>query len=110
MFHVTHFNMTEGRQQWNQAVMALDPMDGLVTTKFDTHLSTLARGYGAGPELALHWTLDGAPLADTKSARSPSSTPPATPVLLPLTPGELRTGGTARRHRHPRRRPGQRRR
>ena len=102
--------MTEGRQQSNQAVMDLDPIDGLVTTKFDTHLSTLARGYGAGPELALHWTLDGDPAGRHRAAKAVKLDPTSDAVLLPLKPHGPQDRRPPRRHRHPRRRPGRRRR
>jgi hypothetical protein len=89
-YHVTHFNMTEGRQQWNQAIVDLKPVDGLVNTKFETRLATLARGYGAGPEQSLHWTLDGAPLGNAQTIKPDSS---SEPVLVALKPTDLKSGG-----------------
>jgi hypothetical protein len=89
-YHVTHFNMTEGRQQWNQAVIDVKPVGGLVNTKFESQLSTLARGYGAGPEQSLHWTIDGAPLATPKTIKPDSA---SEPVVTSLEPSDVKTGG-----------------
>ena len=89
-YHVTHFNMTEGRQQWNQAVLDVKPMEGLVNTKFDTQLATTAHGYGAGPEQTIHWTLDGTPLGESKSLRLDAATDP---VLVTIKPSDLKSGG-----------------
>jgi len=88
--HITHFNMTEGRQQWNQAVVDLRPVGGLVNTKFESQLSTLTRGYGAGPEQSLHWTIDGAPLGASKTIKPDSA---SDPVLTFLKPEDVKTGG-----------------
>ena len=34
LFHITHYNLAQGRQQWNQAALDVKPTANLVTTKF----------------------------------------------------------------------------
>lgn len=48
-FRVTHFNMTDGRQQWNHAAVDLRPGGNLVTTRFESDLVYAARAFGTGP-------------------------------------------------------------
>ncbi len=81
---VRHYNMTEGRQQWNRAILDVGPTSNLVTTKFATDLSTTARGYGAGPTCrspgrsTVHRSTSrgrrgSTPAASRSSCRSPST-------------------------------------
>lgn len=98
-YRVAHYNMTEGRQQWNQAVLNLAPAGGLVTTQFETELATLARGFGPGPEATVRWTLDGAPLLarkdDPRSDRLGGAKldPSAEPLTRVLAPRSIKGGG-----------------
>lgn len=89
-FRVTHFNMTEGKQQWNDAVLDVSPKANLVTTKFDSDLTATVRGFGASADASVIWTLDGQPLGDRKVIKPEPSTGPQ---LLTLKPQNLKFGG-----------------
>jgi len=91
-FRVTHFNMTEGKTQWNSAVLDIRPASNLVTTRFESDLQVTARGYGAGGsgESSLQWLLDGQPLGKIKNLRLEPGTAPDTTKLLP---SDVKVGG-----------------
>lgn len=98
VYRVTHYNLTEGRPQWNQAALALAPTSNLVTTQFDSEIATLVRGYGAGPDATAGWTLDGQPLLDRRdeprSDRIAMKLDPSTaPVVRRLPAGAIKRGG-----------------
>ncbi|MDB5296635.1 MAG: hypothetical protein JWO31_2618 [Phycisphaerales bacterium] len=72
-FRLTSVNVTEGRQQWNQAVLAVRPASNLVTTRFESDVLASVAGFGAGPggaiDASLTWTLDGQPLGKPEIVR-----------------------------------------
>jgi len=76
VFRVTHYNMAEGQQQWNQAALALAPTSNLVTTKFRSDFSATVKGYGAGPDAALRWSQNDTAFPDTNALRLDTDTPP----------------------------------
>ena len=76
LFRVTHYNLAEGRPQWNQAVVDVRPTAGLVTTKFGSDFAAVARGYGQVLETSLRWTQNDANLASGPSVRLDADTPP----------------------------------
>ncbi|QOV89943.1 BatA domain-containing protein [Humisphaera borealis] len=91
-YSVTHFNMTEGKAQWNAAVLDVRPATNLVTTRFDSDLLGTARGYGTGGsgESSLQWLLDGQPLGKVKTLRLEPGTPPDAAKVLPT---QVKVGG-----------------
>lgn len=91
-YSVTHFNMTEGRSQWNAAVVDVRPASNLVTTRFDSDLLATARGFGTGGsgESSLQWLLDGQALGKTKTLRLEPGTPPDSVKVLPT---QIKVGG-----------------
>jgi len=74
VFRVTHYNMAEGQQQWNQAALALAPTSNLVTTKFRSDFSATVKGYGAGPDVALRWSQNDTAFPDTNALRLDTDT------------------------------------
>lgn len=69
VFRITHYNLTEGRQQANLVVSDLSPDANLVTTKFSTSFAARVNGYGSTPDASLRWTLNDAPLPDTPARK-----------------------------------------
>jgi hypothetical protein len=90
VFKVTHFNLTEGRQQWNDAVLDVQAVGGLVRTKFDSDFKANVKGFGPAQQASVQWKVDDQPLGNSTSL----SLDPETPEL---TPGERQphftTGG-----------------
>jgi hypothetical protein len=84
-YRVTHLNMTEGKAQWNQAVLAVRPAANLVTTRFESDLLASVVGYGTAPgDASLQWALDGQPLGPAKTVRPETRTDvPESAKLLP---------------------------
>jgi hypothetical protein len=76
VFRVTHYNMAEGQQQWNQAALALSPTSNLVTTKFGSDFAATVKGFGAGPDVALRWSLNDAAFPETPALRLDTDTAP----------------------------------
>ncbi len=68
-YRVTHYNLTDGRQQSNLAAVDLRPDVGLVTTKFGAAFAAKVGGFGNVPDASLRWTLNDAPLADTPARK-----------------------------------------
>src|SRR6185437_3639999 len=60
-FKITHFNLTEGRQQWNDAVLDVAPVGGLVRTKFDSDFRADVKGFGPEQQATIQWTVDEQP-------------------------------------------------
>ena len=66
-FKVTHFNLTEGRQQWNDAVLDISPVGGLVRVKFDSDFRADVRCYGPPQQAGAQWKVDDKPLGNITS-------------------------------------------
>jgi len=85
---IAHFNL--GRpNQWNQAIVAFQPADSLVTSRFPANLITDVRGYGPCPtDPKLTLSLDGAglPPGATPVAATPAASP-QTSTITGLSPG-----------------------
>ena len=62
MFKVTHYNLSEGRNQTNDAVLDVSPVGGLVRVKFDSDFRADVRAYGPGVDSTVQWTVDDQPL------------------------------------------------
>src|SRR5687768_15181891 len=75
-FRVTHYNLSQGQQQWNQAVLDVRPTANLVTTKFGTEFAAAVKGFGAGPDAAVAWMLNDEKLPDAAPIRLDPETPP----------------------------------
>lgn len=58
LYRLHHINLGKPNQ-WNQALLDLNPTGNLVTTKFATDFVALAKGFGPGPDAQLQWKLDG---------------------------------------------------
>jgi len=67
VFKVTHFSMTEGRQQWNDAVLDVEPVGGLVRTKFDGDFKADVKGFGPPQPATIQWKVDDQPLGNSTS-------------------------------------------
>lgn len=89
-FRVTHFNMTEGKQQWNRAALEVRPEESLLTTKFESTLLTTVRGYGAGSDPSLQLFVDDRKLG---SERTVKAEPSSAAVPQKLTPDQVKVGG-----------------
>lgn len=89
-YKVTHFNMTEGKQQWNDAAVDLRPTDNLVTTRFESGLSATVRGYGTAPDASLQLYVDDRKLGMEKTIRPDPTSPPTSERLLP---DQVKVGG-----------------
>jgi hypothetical protein len=76
VFRITHYNMAEGQTQWNQAALALSPTSNLVTTKFGSDFAATVKGYGAGPDVALRWSLNDTNFPETGALRLDTDTAP----------------------------------
>lgn len=90
-YRVTHLNMTEGKPQWNQAVLAVRPASNLVTTRFESDLQATVVGFGTGPEASVRWALDGLPLGKPKTVQPQTRTD--VPETAKLTPRQVKVGG-----------------
>ena len=69
LYRVSHYNLAEGVQQWNQAALDLRPTSNLVTTKFGSDLAATVRGFGTGPDVPVSWTHNDARLPDSPAGR-----------------------------------------
>jgi len=58
MFKVTHYNLTEGRNQTNDAVLDVAPVGGLVRVKFDSDFRADVRSFGRRRTQRVQWTVD----------------------------------------------------
>jgi hypothetical protein len=76
VFRVTHYNMAEGQQQWNQAALGLAPTSNLVTTKFGSDFAATVKGFGAGPDVGLRWALNDTNFPETPAIHLDTDTPP----------------------------------
>lgn len=76
VFRVTHYNLADGQQQWNQAALALVPTNNLVTTNFGSDFAATVKGYGAGPDVGLRWSLNDTTLPEGPVVRLDTDTPP----------------------------------
>lgn len=88
MFRVTHYNLSQGIQQWNQAALDLKPTANLVTTKFGSDLVATLKGYGTGPDASVAWMLNDTRLPDGPPVRLDPDTPPQL-----QTRAQFKTGG-----------------
>jgi hypothetical protein len=80
VFRVTHYNLTDGRQQSNLAVADIRPDTNLVTTKFGAGFAAKVGGYGTVADAPLHWYLNDNPLPDTPPKRYDPITDAAAPA------------------------------
>jgi len=88
LFHITHYNLAQGRQQWNQAALDVKPTANLVTTKFGSDFAATVKGFGPGPDATLAWSVNDTRLPDGPPVRLD----PDTPLQL-QTKAPLKTGG-----------------
>ncbi|HSU66066.1 MAG TPA: BatA domain-containing protein [Tepidisphaeraceae bacterium] len=78
VFKVTHFNMTEGRQQWNAAVLDVAPVGGLVRTKFDSDFKADVKSFGPPQPATIQWKVDESPLGNSMPVNLDPTTPEQT--------------------------------
>jgi hypothetical protein len=86
-FHVTHYNLAQGRQQWNQAALDVRPTANLVTTKFGSDFAATVKGFGTGPDAALAWSVNDTRLPDGPAVRLDPDTPPQLKTQPPFKGG-----------------------
>jgi hypothetical protein len=86
-FRVTHFNLSHGVQQWNQAALDVRPTANLVTTKFGSDFSAILKGYGSGPDATVAWSVNETRLPDGPPVRLDPDTPPQLQTKAPLKTG-----------------------
>jgi hypothetical protein len=73
MFKVVHYNLTKDRPpQWNDAVLDVSAVGGLVRVKFDSDFKADVRCFGPEQSANVQWKVDDKPLG--------------TPILAPLGP------------------------
>ncbi len=78
IYRVSHFNLSQGQNQWNQAVLQIRPKDNLVNTKFMAEFAADAKGFGAGPDSALEWSINDRPLQAGQPLKLDSDSAPST--------------------------------
>ena len=86
-FRVTHFNLSHGRQQWNQAALDVRPTANLVTTKFGSDFAAALKGFGNGPDATVGWWVNETRLPDGPPVRLEPDTPPQLQTRAPLKSG-----------------------
>ena len=69
MFKITHFNLTEGRQQTNSAVLDVSAVGGLVRTKFASDFKADVKGFGPPQEGSVQWKIDDNPSGNSVPLR-----------------------------------------
>jgi hypothetical protein len=75
VFKVTHFNLSENRQQWNDAVLDVESSDGLVRTKFDSDFRAVIKGFGPSQPASVQWKVDERPLGNSVAVNLDPSSP-----------------------------------
>ena len=88
VFRVTHYNLSQGQQQWNQAALDVRPTSNLVTTKFGSDFAATLKGFGSGPDAVLAWSVNDTRLPDAPPVRLDADTPPQL-----QTKAQLKSGG-----------------
>ena len=74
VFKVTYYNLTQGRQQWNDAVLDVQAIGGLVRTKFDSDFRADVKAFGPEQQATIQWSIDNQPLGNSIPVRiDPSS-------------------------------------
>ena len=86
-FRVTHYNLAQGQQQWNQAALDVRPTANLVTTKFGSDFAAAVKGFGAGPDATLAWSINDTRLPDGPSVRLDPDTAVQIQTRAPLKNG-----------------------
>ena len=89
VFKVTHFNLTEGRQQWNEAVLDVRATGGLVRTKFESDFLADAKCYGPEQDATVQWKVDDQPQGVGKPVKLDPDAQPVKPNPNP----RFTTGG-----------------
>jgi hypothetical protein len=69
VFRVTHYNLTDGRQQANLAALDVRPDTNLVTTKFGANFVADVAGFGNVADAPLQWYVNDGPLPPTAPKR-----------------------------------------
>lgn len=87
LYHVTHFNVAAGAQQWNAAMLDIVPSSNLVTTKFQTDFKAVLKGYGGSHDGILRWKLDDQPVEGGGNVRLDSATQDQTQSKARFTSG-----------------------
>jgi hypothetical protein len=86
-FRITHYNLAQGQQQWNQAALDVRPTANLVTTKFGSDFAATLKGFGTAPDATVAWTLNDTRLPDGPPVRLEPDTPPLLQTRAPLKSG-----------------------
>src|SRR5687768_917417 len=87
LFRITHYNLSQGGQQWNQAALDLKPTANLVTTKFGSDFVATLKGFGQGPDAAVSWAVNDMRLPDGPVVRLDADTLPQIQTKAPLKNG-----------------------
>ena len=74
-FKVTHYNLSEGKPQWNEAVLEVAPTGGLVRTKFDSDFKADVKCFGPPQQATIQWKVDDQPLGNSTSVSLDPTTP-----------------------------------
>ena len=89
VFKVTHFNLTEGRSQWNDAVLDVRATGGVVRTRFDGDFLADVKCFGPQQDATVSWRVDDLPPAPAQTVKiDPDSQP-----LKPRPSPQFGTGG-----------------
>ena len=78
VFKVTHYNLTEGRQQWNSAVLDISAVGGLVVTRIPSDFKAVAKSFGPPQQATIQWKLDEQPLGNSLQVGLDENTPDLT--------------------------------
>jgi hypothetical protein len=70
VFKITHYSLTRDRPpQWNDAVLDVSPVGGLVRVKFDSDFRADVRSFGPEQDATVQWKVDDKPLGNSTGAR-----------------------------------------
>src|SRR4051812_4052435 len=86
-FRVTHYNLSQGQQQWNEAALDVRPTANLVTTKFGSDFAATVKGFGPCPDATLSWWVNDTRLPDGPAVRLDPETPLQLQTRAPLKNG-----------------------
>jgi hypothetical protein len=78
-FKVTHYSLTRDRPpQWNDAVLDVASVGGLVRTKFPSDFKADVKGFGPAQQATVQWKVDEQPLGNSMAVSLDPQTPEQT--------------------------------
>ncbi|HEX8913375.1 MAG TPA: BatA domain-containing protein, partial [Humisphaera sp.] len=92
LYRVSHFDVSDGKPQWNRAVEAVAPETNLVTTRMYADMAATVHGYGTppAPGATVGWAIDNEPFGQPRPVSPDPTTPP---LSVRVQPKDLKFGG-----------------